>query len=193
MIDFIAHTYILYLNAVIYKYSSRLLTPFSLRILLQWVHAFQSLHRAVKYNPTQNYLMYAVVVRWSSNTPTWTGKMVKTTVKNATPSQKVKKLLHSLFYDITKPSAYTGKQNVFKAARRALSSVKRSDIDRWFEDQLTHTLHRPTRVRFIRNKTVVKSIDDQWQADLCALQSKLRAKAGNIFILTCNDCFSKYA
>ena len=119
--------------------------------------------------------------------------MVKTTVKNATPSQKVKKLLHSLFYDITKPSAYTGKQNVFKAARRALSSIKRADIDRWFEDQLTHTLHRPTRVRFIRNKTVVKSIDDQWQVDLCDMQSKSRDNDGNTFILTCIDCFSKYA
>ena len=119
--------------------------------------------------------------------------MVKTTEKNATPSEKVKKLLHSLFYDITKPSAFTGKENVFRAARRALSSIKRTDVDRWFEEQLSHTLHKPTRVRFTRNKTIVKSIDDQWQADLCDMQSKSRDNDGNNFILTCIDCFSKYA
>ena len=107
--------------------------------------------------------------------------------------RKTKKLLHSLFYDVTKPSAYTGKDNVFRAARAVLSSITRADVDRWFEEQLTYTLHKPVRVQFARNKTIVKSIDDQWQADLCDMQSKSRENDGNTFILTCIDCFSKYA
>ena len=78
-----------------------------------------------------------------------------------------KTLLHSLFYDVTQPSAYTGKENVFRAAKRALSSITRADVDRWFEDQRPYTVHKPVRLRFKRNKTIVKSIDDQWQADLC--------------------------
>ena len=119
--------------------------------------------------------------------------MTKTAVNDATREEKTKKLLHSLFYDVTKPSAYTGKDNVFRAARAILSSITRADVDRWFEDQLTYTLHKPVRVRFARNKTIVKSIDDQWQADLCDMQSKSRKNDGNTFILTCIDCFSKYA
>ena len=106
---------------------------------------------------------------------------------------KTKALLHSLFYDVSKPSAYTSKENVFRAARRVLSSITRTDVDHWFEEQLPYTLHKPARARFARNKTIVKSIDDQWQADLCDMQSKSRDNDGNTFILTCIDCFSKYA
>ena len=118
--------------------------------------------------------------------------MVKTT-NDATPDEKSKTLLHSLFYDVTKPSAYTGKENVFREARAVISSITRADVDRWFEEQLTYTLHKPARVRFARNKTIVKSIDDQWQADLCDMQSKSRENDDNTFILTCIDCFSKFA
>jgi hypothetical protein len=116
--------------------------------------------------------------------------MVKT---NATLDEKTKELLNTLFFDIEKPSAYTGKENVFRAAKRILTSIKRSDVDRWFDEQLPYTLHKPTRVRYARNKTIIKSIDDQWQADLCDMQSKSRYNDGSTFILTCIDCFSKFA
>ena len=106
---------------------------------------------------------------------------------------KIKTLLHSLFYDVTQPSAYTGKANVFRAAKRALSSITRADVDRWFEDQLSYTVHKPVRARFERNKTIVKSIDEQWQVDLCDMQSKSGDNDDNAYILTCIDCFSKYA
>jgi hypothetical protein len=39
----------------------------------------------------------------------------------------------------------------------------------------------------------VKSIDDQWQANLCDMQSKAKQNDGKTFILTCIDCFSKHA
>ena len=112
---------------------------------------------------------------------------------NKTKNWKEKKLLHSLFYDLSQPSAYTSKNNVFKAARRLLSTITRADVDRWFETQLTYTLHKPTRIRFPRNKTLVKSIDDQWQVDLCDMQSKQHSNDGKRYILTCIDCFSKFA
>jgi len=108
-------------------------------------------------------------------------------------NKRVKALLHSLFYDVAQPSAYTGKERVYRAARRALSSITRADVDDWFENQVTYTLHKPVRLRFARNKTIVKSIDEQWQADLCDMQSRSRANDGHTFILTCIDCFSKYA
>ena len=66
--------------------------------------------------------------------------MVKT---NATLDEKTRGLLNTLFYDIEKPSAYTGKENVFRAAKRILTSIKRSDVERWFEEQLpTHCINQ---------------------------------------------------
>ena len=107
--------------------------------------------------------------------------------------QKMKEILHSLFYDVSKPSAYTSRRNVYRAARRLLPSITQADVDQWFEGQLSYTLHKPTRIHFARNKTIVKSIDDQWQADLCDMQSKAKQNDGKTFILTCIDCFSKHA
>jgi hypothetical protein len=37
------------------------------------------------------------------------------------------------------------------------------------------------------------SIDDQWQADLCDMTLKAKYNDGYTFLLTCIDCFSKYA
>ena len=117
----------------------------------------------------------------------------KNTTLKKKQNKKINAVLHSLFYDVSKPSAYTGKTNVYHAARRLLPSITQTDVDRWFEGQLTYTLHRPTRIHFTHNKTIVKSIADQWQADLCDTQSKVKHNDGNTFILTCIDCFSKYA
>ena len=117
----------------------------------------------------------------------------KSTTLKKKQNKKIDAVLHSLFYDVSKPSAYTGRANVYRAARRLLPSITKNDVDRWFEGQLTYTLHRPTRVHFTRNKTIVKYIDEQWQADLCDMQSKAKYNDGKTFILTCIDCFSKYA
>ena len=103
----------------------------------------------------------------------------KNTTLKKKQNKKINAVLHSLFYDVSKPSAYTGKTNIYHAARRLLPSITQTDVDRWFEGQLTYTLHRPTHIHFTRNKTIVKSIDDQWQADLCDMQSKAKHNDGN--------------
>ena len=107
-------------------------------------------------------------------------RKMKNTIPKKKQNKKTKAFLHSLFYDSAQPSAYTGRRNVYRAARRVLSSITQADVDRWFGGQLSYAIHKPTRVRFARNKTIVKSIDDQWQADLCDMQSKASNNNGKI-------------
>ena len=71
--------------------------------------------------------------------------------------EKTKKILHKLFYDLSQPSAYTGRNNVYRAARRVLPSITKTDVDKWFEGQLSYTLHKPTCIHFTGNKTIVTS------------------------------------
>ena len=87
------------------------------------------------------------------NTLKWTVRATMVKKTNATPPHsdgkqgvdaKTRSLLHSLFYDVAQPSAYTGKANVFCAARRVLASITRQDVNDWFEEQLTYTLHKPS-------------------------------------------------
>ena len=105
----------------------------------------------------------------------------------------VENLLHELYYDPQRPSAYTSIANVYRAARKLLPNIRRDVVERWFQRQLTATLHKPIRINFPTNKVLVWNIDDQWQCDLADMSSKSEYNDGHTFILTCIDCFSKYA
>ena len=71
--------------------------------------------------------------------------------------------------------------------------MKRSEVNAWFRKQLATTLHKPVKYRFRRNKTTVMSIGNQYQADLCDRSRFSKYKDDMKFLLTCIDCFSKFA
>ena len=107
---------------------------------------------------------------------------------------KIDALLQRLYYDVeNSASAFTGKERVYRAAKRELATVTRRDVDNWFARQLTYTLHKPVRHNFRRNKTIVLAIDEQWQADLCDMAARAKDNDGYTFLLTVIDCFSKFA
>ena len=148
----------------------------------------------------------AVVVLASTIKPvigTTTGQMVRRRRKhglkrrgeNAVDAKRraINGLLKKLYYDVNSASAFTGKEHVYRAAKRQLPTVTRADVDDWFSKQLTYTLHKPARHNFSRNKTIVMSIDEQWQADLCDMASRAKDNDGHTFLLTVIDCFSKFA
>ena len=118
---------------------------------------------------------------------------IKENASDSVGQKHVKKLLSELYYDPKHPSAYTSVDNVYRAARKVFQTLKRGEVEEWFRTQLTPTIHKPTRVSFPRNRVLVFDIDDQWQADLVDMSSKAKYNDGYTFILTCIDCFSKYA
>ena len=108
-------------------------------------------------------------------------------------SENVETLLHRLYYDVKSDTAYSSKEKVYRAAKIQLPSITRRDVNSWFLKQMTYTLHKPARYNFKRNQTVVMSIDEQWQADLCDMTSRAKDNDGFTFLLTIIDCFSKFA
>ena len=102
-------------------------------------------------------------------------------------------VLKNLYYDLKSPQAYTSKRNVYKAAKKKHSDIRKKDVDLWFRKQLAPTLHKPVRYKFKRNKTIVLSIGDQYQSDLCDVTNIAKDNEGFTFLLTCIDCFSRYA
>ena len=105
----------------------------------------------------------------------------------------VDNLLHELYYNTQHPTAYTNARNIYREALKTFPDVTRGHVERWFQKQLTPSLHKPVRINFKRNKTVVMSMHEQWQADLCDMSLKKSDNDGYTFLLTCIDCFSKYA
>jgi transposase InsO family protein len=107
--------------------------------------------------------------------------------------ERVDKLLKFIYYDLKSPLAYTSRQNVYKEAKKRMPSVRRKDVDLWFREQLAPTLHKPVRYRFKRTRTIVKSGGEQFQSDLCDVSNIKKSNDNFTFLLTCIDCFNRYA
>ena len=63
----------------------------------------------------------------------------------------------------------------------------------WSMKQYMITQHKPGRLNFERRKTTVGGIDNQWQCDLCDMQSLSANNDSYNFLLVNVDVFSKFA
>ena len=107
--------------------------------------------------------------------------------------REVDRILKNIYYNLKSPQAYTSRVRVYRAAKKIRPAIRRRDVDSWFRKQPTATLHKPVRYRFTRNRTVVMSVGDQYQADLCDMTNLARYNDGHKFLLTCTDLFSRRA
>jgi len=102
-------------------------------------------------------------------------------------------LLNSIYYDAKKPGALGGVEALFREAKKTDPVITRDHVTNFLRRQRTYTLHKPYRKKFERNRTLVGSIDKQWQVDLADMTQLARANGGHRYLLTCIDCFSRFA
>ena len=57
---------------------------------------------------------------------------------------------------------------------------------------IVRELHKPARKNFLRLRTIVKGLDDMWQADLAEFQAFSKENNGYKYILVVVDSFSKF-
>src|SRR5258705_1246474 len=99
-------------------------------------------------------------------------------------------ILNAEYYNILSPYGFASRAKLWSRVRGRVSKAAFSE---WLEAQRPYTLHKPARKNFRRNRIVVTTIDEQWQADLVDLQSLKKYNDGYAYLLTVIDCFSKYA
>jgi len=105
----------------------------------------------------------------------------------------MEELLKGLYYNTESPTAYTGVNKLFKAAKAKDQSITLRDVKDWLKKQYTYTLHKPIRKRYPRRQYFVDGVDKLWQIDLADVSRISDANNGTTFLLTCVDAFSKYA
>ena len=71
-------------------------------------------------------------------------------------------------------------------------SVTRKEIRKWTENNLSYSLHKPSRRTFKRNKVYAPEIDSLWEADLAFVQDVTKENDGVNYLLVVIDVFSKY-
>jgi len=103
------------------------------------------------------------------------------------------KILKEIYYDAKSPGSLGGAEALYREAKKVGQTITRDHVANFLRRQRTYTLHKPYRSRFPRNKTLVGSIDKQWQVDLADMTRLGRANGGHRYLLTCIDCLSRYA
>ena len=101
--------------------------------------------------------------------------------------------LKEIYYDAKRPGGLGGIDALFREAHKSDPTITRDHVAHFLRRQRTYSLHKPYRKRFPRNKTIVGGIDKQWQVDLADMTRLGRANGGYRYLLTCIDCFSRYA
>lgn len=94
--------------------------------------------------------------------------------------------LKEIYYDPSKVGSFGGINALNKA-------TKRKDAKEWLASQEVYSLHKPVRRKFKRRKTISVGIDHLWQIDLVDMTNLAVHNDGYKYLLTCIDCFSRYA
>ncbi len=101
--------------------------------------------------------------------------------------------LKAIYFDPQDPGSLGGVMRLLKQARLVNPKITEQDVKHFLSKFKAYTLHKPYRRRYVRNKTIVGSIDKQWQVDLCDMTYLTHANSGHRYILTVIDCFSRFA
>lgn len=102
-------------------------------------------------------------------------------------SSKLGKWLSLRYYNPRLSGSYSGA----RALHRRVKPTSYSQVTKWLKSQDAYTLHKTARRRFLRRKTIVSGMNEQWQCDLIDLSRLKPHNRGMTFVLTAIDVFSK--
>src|SRR6184192_1023596 len=92
------------------------------------------------------------------------------------------------YTDPSHAGSFRGLQSIRRHAK-----VKENAAREWLMGEKSYTLHKQSKTRFRRRRTLAKGINDLWQADLVDLGLLSNENNSQRYLLTCIDVFSKYA
>ena len=96
--------------------------------------------------------------------------------------------MEQVYYVPEAAGSFTSVRNLAKYSSSTLKNARD-----FLESQDAYTLHKPVRRKFPRRKTISLGVDHIWQLDLADLTLIARHNDNYKFVLTCIDCYSRYA
>jgi hypothetical protein len=109
------------------------------------------------------------------------------------PENTKNRLFERIYYDAKNPGAFGGIDALYRSAKREEPNTTLAQAASFLKSQDSYTLHKPIRRNFARRRTIVTTIDEQWQGDLADMSDVSQQNDGYRYILVIVDCFSKYA
>lgn len=96
--------------------------------------------------------------------------------------------LRDVYYEPAKAGSFGSVKALSEATGVSLARTKL-----WLSKQLTYTLHKGARRRYVTRPYRTNKIDAQWQADLVEMIEFHNVNDGYRYLLTVIDIFSSYA
>ena len=104
--------------------------------------------------------------------------------------------LKNIYYTLGNEGAYATTPSTITRAfkkRYPQTKIKTKNIKDFLEKQESYSLHRNARRHFPRNKVYVPGPNIQWCCDLMDFKPFVKENRQYRYILTCLDCFTRYA
>ena len=83
-----------------------------------------------------------------------------------------------VFLLYTHAASFTGLDKLYHMVKNHLPAVTREKIRKWEDSNLSHSLRKPSRRTFLRNKVYAPGIDSLWDADLPFVQDVAKENDG---------------
>ena len=92
------------------------------------------------------------------------------------------------YVDPKHAGSFRGLQSIRQHTHVGVNSARK-----WLMGEPAYTLHKQSKTKFRRRRTLSKGINELWQADLVDLSLLSNENNSNRYLLTCIDVFSKFA
>ena len=111
-------------------------------------------------------------------------------VKIKRSSDELNRFLSRVYVSPKHAASFSGLDKLYRMAKNQFPSVTRKEIQKWAENNLSYSLHKPSRRTFNRNKVYAPEIDSLWEADLAFVQDVAKENDGVNYLLVVIDVLS---
>ena len=91
------------------------------------------------------------------------------------------------------PASFSGLDKLYRIAKKDFPSITHNEIKQWAENNLSYSLHKPSRRNFKRNKVYAPEIDSLWEADLAFVHDVAKENDGVNYLLVVIDVFPSFS
>ena len=112
-------------------------------------------------------------------------------VKIKKSTKELNAYLSHVYVSPEHPASFSGLDKLYRIAKKDFPSITRNEIKQWAENNLSYSLHKPSRRNFKCNKVYAREIDSLWEADLAFVHDVAKENDGVNYLLVVIDVFSK--
>ena len=103
----------------------------------------------------------------------------------------IDEILKQIYYDPSNPAGLASVKKLYDSVKHL--NVSKKYVNHWLSKQNSHVFHKQTINKFTRNRVLVNSIDEEFQADLMDIRHVKWNHGRYHYILTVIDVLSKFA